>query len=137
MREAVIVSTARTPIGKAYRGAYNNTQGQEIAGHAIAHAERTPTDNTGRLNGVQLWTALPDRDRHGAPSFQHVTLAPTLEAGDVAAVFFEGVHRTLFTRATWLGDGSRLLLGLGGFLDLFLAGFPIGALDRVDRQLGI
>ena len=38
MREAVIVSTARTPIGKAYRGAFNNTQGQELAGHAIAHA---------------------------------------------------------------------------------------------------
>ncbi|WP_066554622.1 acetyl-CoA C-acyltransferase [Croceicoccus bisphenolivorans] len=37
-REAVIVSTARTPIGKAYRGAFNNTQPQTLAGHAIAHA---------------------------------------------------------------------------------------------------
>ncbi|MEM9171792.1 MAG: acetyl-CoA C-acyltransferase [Pseudomonadota bacterium] len=36
--EAVIVSTARTPIGKAYRGAFNNTQGQSMAGHAIKHA---------------------------------------------------------------------------------------------------
>jgi acetyl-CoA C-acetyltransferase len=38
MREAVIVSTARTPIGKAYRGAFNNTQGQELMGHALAQA---------------------------------------------------------------------------------------------------
>ena len=38
MREAVIVSTARTPIGKAYRGAFNNTSGQELAAHAISHA---------------------------------------------------------------------------------------------------
>ncbi|MFO1198769.1 MAG: acetyl-CoA C-acyltransferase [Burkholderiaceae bacterium] len=38
MREAVIVSTARTPIGKAYRGAFNNTQGQALAAHAIAQA---------------------------------------------------------------------------------------------------
>ena len=38
MREAVIVSTARTPIGKAYRGAFNDTQGQELAAHAIAAA---------------------------------------------------------------------------------------------------
>jgi acetyl-CoA C-acetyltransferase len=37
-REAVIVSTARTPIGKAYRGAFNNTYGATLAGHAIAHA---------------------------------------------------------------------------------------------------
>jgi quercetin 2,3-dioxygenase len=58
------------------------------SGHAIAHAERTPSDNTGRLNGVQLWTALPDRDRHGAPSFQHVTLAPVLEpTGGIVRVF--------------------------------------------------
>ena len=38
MREAVIVSTARTPIGKAYRGAFNDTQAQELAGHAIGQA---------------------------------------------------------------------------------------------------
>ncbi|MCJ2106540.1 acetyl-CoA C-acyltransferase [Methylobacterium sp. E-041] len=38
MREAVIVSTARTPIGKAYRGAFNDTQAQALGGHAIAHA---------------------------------------------------------------------------------------------------
>ena len=29
------------------------------SGAGIAHAEQTPRDNTGRLNGVQLWTALP------------------------------------------------------------------------------
>ena len=38
MRDAVIVSTARTPIGKAYRGAFNDTQAQTLGGHAIAHA---------------------------------------------------------------------------------------------------
>ena len=38
MRDAVIVSTARTPIGKAYRGAFNNTQPQELLGHAIQNA---------------------------------------------------------------------------------------------------
>ena len=38
MREAVIVSTARTPIGKAFRGAFNNTQAQALIGHAVAHA---------------------------------------------------------------------------------------------------
>ncbi len=38
MRDAVIVSTARTPIGKAFRGAFNNTQAQELIGHAIKNA---------------------------------------------------------------------------------------------------
>ena len=38
MKEAVIVSTARTPIGKAYRGAFNNTEAPTLAAHAIQHA---------------------------------------------------------------------------------------------------
>ncbi len=38
MREAVIVSTARTPIGRAYKGAFNDTHGAVLGGHVIAHA---------------------------------------------------------------------------------------------------
>ena len=58
------------------------------SGRAIAHAERTPQDNTGRLNGVQLWTALPDRDRHRMPSFQHLMEVPRVEqTGGIAQVF--------------------------------------------------
>jgi hypothetical protein len=49
------------------------------SGHAIAHAERTPTNNSGRLNGVQLWTALPDQHRDRTASFQHVREVPVLE----------------------------------------------------------
>jgi len=36
--DAVIVSTARTPIGKAFRGAYNDTHGGTLAGHVVKHA---------------------------------------------------------------------------------------------------
>ena len=38
MVDAVIVSTARTPIGKAVRGAFNLTHGADMGGHVIAHA---------------------------------------------------------------------------------------------------
>lgn len=38
MKEAVIVSTARTPIGKAYRGAFNDTESPTLGGHAIREA---------------------------------------------------------------------------------------------------
>ena len=37
-KEAVIVSTARTPIGKAYRGAFNDTYGATLGAHAVQHA---------------------------------------------------------------------------------------------------
>ena len=38
MREALIVATARTPIGKAYRGAFNATSAQTLIGHAVSNA---------------------------------------------------------------------------------------------------
>ena len=45
MREAVIVSTARTPIGKAFRGAFNDTHIVDMGGHVIKHAvERAGID---------------------------------------------------------------------------------------------
>jgi acetyl-CoA C-acetyltransferase len=45
MREAVIVSTARTPIGRAYRGAFNATSSPTLAAHAIrAAVERADID---------------------------------------------------------------------------------------------
>src|SRR5206468_4794681 len=38
MADAVIVSTARTGIGKAYRGAFNNTHGATLGGHVVSQA---------------------------------------------------------------------------------------------------
>ena len=49
MREAVIVSTARTPIGKAYRGAFNNTDGADMGGHVVKHAVERAGDRGGHL----------------------------------------------------------------------------------------
>jgi len=58
MRSAVIVSTARTPIGKAYRGAFNDTQAQELGGHAIANAvERAGVDKA-EVDDVIMGAAL-------------------------------------------------------------------------------
>ncbi len=58
MREAVIVSTARTPIGKAYRGAFNNTQAQELAGHVVAEAVRRAGVDPAEIEDVVLGAAL-------------------------------------------------------------------------------
>jgi redox-sensitive bicupin YhaK (pirin superfamily) len=58
------------------------------SGGGIAHAEQTPRDHTGRLNGVQLWTALPDVQRHLPASFAHVPAVPLVEsAGGLVRVF--------------------------------------------------
>ncbi len=49
------------------------------SGAGITHAEQTPRDHSGRLNGVQLWVALPDQHRHLAAQFEHVAEVPSLE----------------------------------------------------------
>jgi redox-sensitive bicupin YhaK (pirin superfamily) len=60
------------------------------SGGGIAHAEQTPRDNTGRLNGVQLWVALPDSDRHMPARFEHVTQVPQVESRDGRISVFAG-----------------------------------------------
>jgi redox-sensitive bicupin YhaK (pirin superfamily) len=58
------------------------------SGGGIAHAEETPQKNSGHLNGVQLWIALPDAYRHGQASFQHIDEVPIIEqSGGVVSVF--------------------------------------------------
>jgi len=60
MREAVIVSTARTPIGKAFRGAFNDTHGATMAGHAIDHAVRRSGLDPAEIEDVILGCADPE-----------------------------------------------------------------------------
>ncbi|WP_194714940.1 acetyl-CoA C-acyltransferase [Noviherbaspirillum soli] len=58
MREAVIISTARTPIGKAHRGAFNNTQAQELGAHAIANAIARAGIEAAQVEDVIMGCAL-------------------------------------------------------------------------------
>jgi acetyl-CoA C-acetyltransferase len=60
MVEAVIVSTARTPIGKAYRGAFNNTHGATLAGHVIEHAVQRARLDPAEVEDVILGCAMPE-----------------------------------------------------------------------------
>ena len=58
MREAVVVSTARTPIGKAYRGALNNIKSPTLMGHALRHAVARSQVEAGEIDDVIVGTAM-------------------------------------------------------------------------------
>jgi acetyl-CoA C-acetyltransferase len=58
MREAVIVSTARTPIGKAHRGAFNNTESPSLGGHVIREAVRRARLDPNEVEDVVMGAAL-------------------------------------------------------------------------------
>jgi acetyl-CoA C-acetyltransferase len=61
MREAVIVSTARTPIGKAYRGAFNMTHGATMGGHVVKHAVERAKIAPDEIDDVVMGCATPER----------------------------------------------------------------------------
>ncbi|QXW00461.1 MULTISPECIES: acetyl-CoA C-acyltransferase [Rhodococcus] len=58
--DAVIVSTARTPIGKAYRGAFNDTQPQHLAAHAISAAVQRAGIDPAEIDDVVLGCAMQE-----------------------------------------------------------------------------
>lgn len=59
MREAVIVSTARTPIGKAFRGAFNDTEAPAMGGHVVRHAVERAGIDPAAVDDVILGLAAP------------------------------------------------------------------------------
>ena len=76
MREAVIVSTARTPIGKAYRGAFNNTTAQALGAHAIKNAAERAKVDFKEIEDVVMGAALQQ-----GTAFQNVARQSALRAG--------------------------------------------------------
>ncbi len=76
MRSAVIVSTARTPIGRAYRGAFNDTQSQALGGHVIANAVKRAGIDPAEVEDVVMGAAL----QQGAQGF-NIARQAALRAG--------------------------------------------------------
>jgi acetyl-CoA C-acetyltransferase len=76
MRTAVIVSTARTPIGRAYRGAFNDTQSQALGGHAIANAVKRAGIDPAEVDDVVMGAAV----QQGAQGF-NIARQAALRAG--------------------------------------------------------
>src|SRR3954465_5022894 len=76
MPEAVIVSTARTPIGKAFRGAFNMTHGATLGGHVIKHAVERAGIEPGEVEDVMLGCATPEK-----ATGSNVARLPAIRAG--------------------------------------------------------
>ena len=63
-RSAVIVSTARTPIGRAYKGAFNDTSAPTLAAHAIRAAVERSGIDPARLEDCLIGAAMPQGTQH-------------------------------------------------------------------------
>ena len=115
MKEAVIVSTARTPIGKAYRGALNNTEGPTMAAHAITHAMARAGIEAGEVQDVILGCALPQ----GTTGYNVARLS-ALAAGMPVEVPGMTVDRQCSSGMMAIGAGAKQILHDG--MDVVIAG---------------
>ena len=116
MTQAVIVSTARTPIGKAYRGAFNNTQSQELAGHAIRHAVERSGVDPAEIEDVVFGAALQQGAQGSNIARQAAMRAglPTSVAGmSVDRQCASGLMAIATAAKQIVHDGMRVAVGGG------------------------
>jgi acetyl-CoA C-acetyltransferase len=116
MREAVIVSTARTPIGKAYRGAFNNTESPTLGGHAIRHAVERAGIEPGEVEEVFMGCGMP-QGTQGRNIGRLTALAaglPVTTAGiTVDRQCSSGMMAIALAAKTIVSDGVDILVGGG------------------------
>ena len=116
MREAVIVSTARTPIGKAYRGAFNNTEAPTLGGHAVRHAVERAGLDPAEVEDVLMGCALPQGSQ-GRNIARQIALAaglPVTTAGmTVDRQCASGMMAIASAARSIMHDGVDIMVGGG------------------------
>jgi acetyl-CoA C-acetyltransferase len=116
MRQAVIVSTARTPIGKAYRGAFNDTPAQMLGGHAIAEAVKRAKVEPGEVDDVVIGAALQQGATGGNTARQCALRAglPNTVAGmSVDRQCASGLMAIAIAAKQIIDDGMQVTVGGG------------------------
>jgi acetyl-CoA C-acetyltransferase len=115
MREAVIVSTARTGLAKSFRGALNNTHGAAMGGHATKHAIQRAKIDPGEVEDVIVGCANPEGATGG-----NIARQIAISAGCPVTVSGVTVNRFCSSGLQTIATASqRILAGEG---DIFAAG---------------
>jgi acetyl-CoA C-acetyltransferase len=116
MREAVIVSTARTPIGKAYRGALQDTQPQELAAHAIKEALARADVSGDEVSDVVLGCAMQE----GASGYNvarqavlRACMPPTVPGMSIDRQCASGLMAVATAAKQIITDGMKITVGGG------------------------
>jgi acetyl-CoA C-acetyltransferase len=122
MSDAVIVSTARTPIGRAYRGAFNITHGAELGGHVIKHAVARAKIDPAEVEDVIMGCGLPERATGGNIARQAAIRAglPVTTGGMTVNRFCSSGLQTIALAAQRIMAGEAQVLVAGGLESISL-----------------
>jgi len=115
MTKAVIVSTARTPLAKSWKGSFNMTHGATLGGHAVEHAISRAGIEAGEVDDVLMGCATPE----GATG-ANIARQVALRAGCPVTVSGMTVNRFCSSGLQTIALASqRVIAGEG---DIYVAG---------------
>src|SRR6202167_2187648 len=122
MPDAVIVSTARTPIGKAYRGAFNMTHGADLGGHVVGRAIERSGVEPAEIEDVILGCALPERATGGNIARQAAIRAglPVTVSGMTVNRFCSSGLQAIALAAQRIISGEASIIAAGGLESISL-----------------
>lgn len=122
MPDAVIVSTARTPIGRAYRGAFNNLHGASLGGHAVAEAVKRAKLSPDEVSDVMMGCAMPEGATGGNVARQIATRAgmPVEVAGVTVNRFCSSGLQTIAMAAQRIRSDDAGIIVAGGLESISL-----------------
>jgi acetyl-CoA acetyltransferase family protein len=138
MTEAVIVSTARTPIGKAYRGALNATEGATLLGHAIAHAVKRAGIDPKEVEDVVMGAALQQGATGGNIARKALLRAglPVTTAGTtIDRQCASGLQAIALAARSVIFDGVEIAVGGGGESISLVQNDKMNTFHAVDPEL--
>ena len=115
MTDAVIVSTARTPLAKSWKGAFNMTHGATLGGHAIAHAVPRAGIDPGEIDDVLMGCANPE----GATGM-NIARQAALRAGLPITVSGATINRFCSSGLQTIAMASQRIIA--GEADVYVAG---------------
>ncbi|MXV18426.1 MULTISPECIES: acetyl-CoA C-acyltransferase [Deinococcus] len=122
MPEAVIVSTARTPIGKAYRGFLNDTHGSDLGAHAVTHAVARAGVDPAEIEDVIMGAGNPE-GATGSNIARQIALRaglPVGVAGQTVNRFCSSGLQTIATAANSVMAGQGDVYVAGGLESITL-----------------
>jgi acetyl-CoA C-acetyltransferase len=129
MREAAIVSAARTPIGKAYRGAFNQTPGATMAGHVVAHAIARAGIEPAEVDDVIIGAGLPE----GATG-NNIGRTAALRAGCPVTVPGQTVSRFCASGLDAIAAGAKRVIADGA--NVIVAG-GVESISMVQNEMNL
>jgi acetyl-CoA C-acetyltransferase len=137
MREAVIVSTARTGLAKSFRGALNNTHGAAMGGHATKHAMQRAKIDPGEVEDVIVGCANPEGATGGNIARQIAISAgcPVTVSGVTVNRFCSSGLQTIATASQRILAGEGDIFAAGGVESISLVQNTMNRSNAVDPWL--